>query len=451
MKTIFSIPSTEGIKERMNSERFSKAEYLLLLSIIAFTFIPSINQLIVDRFITDIGGEVLEIAGQIEWFDLFNETILAFLTVPMYFVFNRAKNDEELSSRINTTFIIGIVLYTLISIVIYGYANTLTAYMVAPTESVNYLRLETIGFIIGFVSSYLFVLFVVRGKKEYFVALLMAKVAMLSIGNSILIPEQGVTGVALTNIGVNAIIAIVSIILLHREKLLRKWKGIDKTAIKDWVNTGIFSGGQIFVANLIYVLVVMKMVNEVSQMGNYWLANNFIWGWLIIPVAAIGEMLKREYYRGYRRIWNYLALTTIVLVIWLIIVPFWNFMFSDIIIAEDPSAITHILYLSVPFYVAYAYSVILQAVLISVGKTRYIFYECLIVNFVYYGIVYGLYLAGVFEATLEFIILMFGFGLVVCLILDALLYLYSMKDIPEEFLGDETTKLIKASNLDNDR
>ena len=204
MKTIFSIPSTEGIKERMNSERFSKAEYLLLLSIIAFTFIPSINQLIVDRFITDIGGEVLEIAGQIEWFDLFNETILAFLTVPMYFVFNRAKNDEELSSRINTTFIIGIVLYTLISIVIYGYANTLTAYMVAPTESVNYLRLETIGFIIGFVSSYLFVLFVVRGKKEYFVALLMAKVAMLSIGNSILIPEQGVTGVALTNIGVNA-------------------------------------------------------------------------------------------------------------------------------------------------------------------------------------------------------------------------------------------------------
>ena len=451
MKTIFSIPSTEGIKERMNSERFSKAEYLLLLSIIAFTFIPSINQLIVDRFITDIGGEVLEIAGQIEWFNLFNETILAFLTVPMYFVFNRAKNDEELSSRINTTFIIGIVLYTLISIVIYGYANTLTAYMVAPTESVNYLRLETIGFIIGFVSSYLFVLFVVRGKKEYFVALLMAKVAMLSIGNSILIPEQGVTGVALTNIGVNAIIAIVSIILLHREKLLRKWKGIDKTAIKDWVNTGIFSGGQIFVANLIYVLVVMKMVNEVSQMGNYWLANNFIWGWLIIPVAAIGEMLKREYYRGYRRIWNYLALTTIVLVIWLIIVPFWNFMFSDIIIAEDPSAITHILYLSVPFYVAYAYSVILQAVLISVGKTRYIFYECLIVNFVYYGIVYGLYLAGVFEATLEFIILMFGFGLVVCLILDALLYLYSMKDIPEEFLGDETTKLIKASNLDNDR
>lgn len=237
MTTLFRMPSAEGIKERMKSERFVKAEYLLLLSIIAFTFIPSINQLIVDRFITDIGGDVLEIAGQIEWFDLFNETILAFLTVPMYFVFNRAKDDEELSSRINTTFLIGMALYTLVSVVIYIYASNLTAYMDAPAASVNYLRLETIGFVIGFVSSYLFVLFVVRGKKEYFITLLIAKVAMLSIGNSVLIPEHGVTGVALTNILVNTIIAVVSVILLQKEKLLRKWKGLDKPAIKDWVNT----------------------------------------------------------------------------------------------------------------------------------------------------------------------------------------------------------------------
>ena len=419
-------------RNRLAENRLRREEYLLLLALIAFTFIPSINQLIVDRFITDIGGDVLEIAGQIEWFDLFNETILAFLTVPMYFVFNRARDDDELSSRINTTFLIGLALYALVSVAIYVYANSLTAYMDAPAESVNYLRLETVGFVIGFVSSYLFVLFVVRGRKEYFVTLLIAKVSMLSVGNAILIPEYGVTGVALTNISVNTVIAVVSVFLLHRENLLRRWSGLDRSAFRDWVSTGIFSGGQVLVANLIYTLVVMKMVNDVSQMGNYWLANNFIWGWLIIPVAAIGEMLKREFYRGYTRIWNYLALTTLVLMIWLISVPLWDYMFSDIIVAEDPSAITHILYLSVPFYVAYAYSVILQAVMISVGKTRYIFYECLIVNFVYYGIVYGLYIAGVFEATMEFIILMFGIGLVVCLVLDVMLYLYSMRDIPED-------------------
>lgn len=384
-------------------------------------------------------GMQIRLSGLERYFPLLREftaSILAFLTVPMYFVFNRAKDDEELSSRINTTFLIGMTPYTLVSVVIYVYASNLMAYMDAPAESVNYLRLETIGFVIGFISSYLFVLFVVRGKKEYFVALLIAKVAMLSIGNSILIPEHGVTGVALTNISVNAIIAVVSVMMLHREKLLRRWRGLDKPALKDWVNTGIFSGGQVLVANIIYTLVVMKMVNEVSQMGNYWLANNFIWGWLIVPVAAIGELVKREFYRGYRRVWNYLALTTLVLIIWLISVPFWNFMFSDIIVAEDPSAITYILYMSVPFYVAYAYSVILQAVLVSVGKTRYIFYECMIVNFVYYGIVYGLYLAGVFEATLEFIILMFGIGLVVCFVIDIGFYLYSMRFVSEDSIEE---------------
>lgn len=128
---------------------------------------------------------------------------------------------------------IGFVLYTLVSVVIYVYASTLTAYMNAPAESVNYLRLETIGFVIGFVSSYLFVVFVVRGKKEIFVSLLVVKVAMLSIGNMILIPEHGVTGVAMTNISVNLVMSLISIVLLHREGLLRKWSGINKPAIQD--------------------------------------------------------------------------------------------------------------------------------------------------------------------------------------------------------------------------
>lgn len=57
------------------------------------------------------------------------------------------------------------------------------------------------------------------------------------------------------------------------------------------------------------MLVVMKIINDLSLVGNYWLANNFIWGWLLIPMSAIGGMVRREYYNGYDRIWNYLALT----------------------------------------------------------------------------------------------------------------------------------------------
>ncbi len=429
----FSIPSPEGIRERMAAGRFSKAEFILLFALIAFAFIPSINQLIIDRIIVDSGSEVINIAGQIEWFDLFNETILAFLTVPMYFVLNRARDDEGLSRKINTTMLLGFIAYALISLAVYVYASGLAAYMSAPEESVNYLRLETIGFVLGYIGSYLYVVFVVRGRWQLFVSLLIAKVVMLSIGNMLLIPDNGATGIALTNISVNIIIAIVASILLHREGLIRRWSGLDRDAIKDWTRTGLFSGGQVFIANLIYVMIVMKMVSDVSQMGDYWLANNFIWGWLVVPVAALGDMLKREYYNGYNRIWNYLALTGIVLVVWLISVPLWGFMFGDVIGMDNPEPVLDILYKSVPFYVAYALSVIIQSVLISVGRTDLVFYECLFVNFVYYGIVYGLFLAGVFTASMDFIILMFGIGLVVCLALDIALYLYSKRSIPSEY------------------
>jgi len=150
-------------------------------------------------------------------------------------------------------------------------------------------------------------------------------------------------------------------------------------------------------------------------------------------MTAISEMIKREYYNGYRRIWNYVLLTCAVILIWFITVPLWAVMYTDIIPMEDPSDVLDILYMSVPFYIAYAFSVVIQAVLISVGKTNYIFYECLFVNFVYYGIVYGLFLAGVFTASMDFIILMFGIGLVVCLVIDTFLYLYSKKNIPPEY------------------
>ncbi|WP_270875495.1 MATE family Na+-driven efflux transporter [Campylobacter sp. JMF_05 ED3] len=419
----------KSIKKQILEQAFTKKEYFLFLSLMIFSFIPSINQLVIDRLISSIGGNEFSIASQIEWFDLFNETILAFLTVPMYFVFNKAKDNIEMSSRINTTFIIAFILYLCISGVIYFYATNLISYMNAPKESIDYLKLETFGFIIGFISSYIYIIFVVKGKYEYFVTLLIIKVIMLSIGNILLIPNNGATGVAITNILVNFIISIVSIFLLYRENLIKSWTGINKEAIKDWFKTGIFSGMQVFIANLVYIAVVMKMVGQVSQMGNFWLANNFIWGWLLIPVMSMGEMIKREYYNGYKRIWNYIILAILIILLWLISIPLWKFMFEYIIKANEVDIILNIIYKSLPFYICYVFCVLIQSILISVGKTNYIFYECLIVNFIYYGVAYILVTKGIFLVSMDFIILLFGFGLIVSLIIDIYLYQYSKKHL----------------------
>ena len=49
--------------------------------------------------------------------------------------------------------------------------------------------------------------------------------------------------------------------------------------------------------NFIYSIMICKMVNAVSESGNYWIANNFIWGWLLIPIMVITEIIKRNNYK----------------------------------------------------------------------------------------------------------------------------------------------------------
>jgi len=391
-----------------------------------FAFVPSVNQLIVDHLVSGLESSLLNVAGQIEWFDLFNETLLAFLTVPLYFVLNRvANNTVEFKSRINQTLILGFVVYSIVSVTIYLYAGSLSSYMSAPNGSVEYLRLETMGFILAFVSAFMYVVFVVRGKWNYIVLLLIAKVAMLSIGNLALIPDYGVMGIAMTNIIVNSALLITSLLLLNKEKLLQLRIKFDKSTLKDWTHTGLFAGSTIFLDNAIYMLIIVKMVNEVSSVGIYWLANNFIWGWLLIPIIALAEIVKRDYYRGYNRIYNYLLFVAVIILIWICTVPLWDIMFTDVVQADDPQEIINILYLAVPFYVAYALATVFDSILISIGKTKYIFGISLIVNIGYYGIVYSLFILGLFEATIPFIITMFGLGMVVHLAFSVVFFLYT--------------------------
>lgn len=63
-----------------------------------------------------------------------------------------------------------------------------------------------------------------------------------------------------------------------------------------------------------------------------------------------------------------------------------------------------------PFYIAYAGSVIIDSMFIGLGKTIYNMITSLIINFVYYGVFYILYLTNTLNFTLDVIILMFGLG-----------------------------------------
>ena len=67
-----------------------------------------------------------------------------------------------------------------------------------------------------------------------------------------------------------------------------------KRQVKDFIKIGGISGLESLVRNFFYMIMIIRMVNAVSEQGTYWMANNFIWGWLLLPVIQLGELIKRD-------------------------------------------------------------------------------------------------------------------------------------------------------------
>ena len=156
------------------------------------------------------------------------------------------------------------------------------------------------------------------------------------------------------------------------------------------------------------------MVNAVSGQGNYWIANNFIWGWLLIPITALSEVIRRDCKDGYCGLkqFDYYFVAASTVVLWTITIPLWTPFFRYVENLDNADEIFSIVIKLVPFYVAYAGCAIVDNIFIGLGKTVYNAINSLIVNFVYYGIFYVLYRSGVVVFDMNTIILMFGFGMV---------------------------------------
>ncbi len=409
--------------------KLKKFNWRLFFALCALALIPAIYQT-VKTFIVSSNSQdiVFDIIGQMEWFDLINETLKAFLIIPLYSILNKIFNidGENFSKHVFKTGLITFFIYTLFSIGVLIYGVVLITAM-NPNEvdivtTNTYLQLETIAFMVGIFVSFVNVVFVVVGKDKNVYIFLAINTILSLIADFVLIPNFGVYGIALSNIIVNAIIAIASFILLYIQKYIKPcwFHKSDLPILKKWCKVGVFSGVQQFIDNFIYAIMICKMVNMVAEQGNYWIANNFIWGWLLIPITALSEVIKRDCKDGYFKLnqFNYYFIAANVVAMWAITIPLWMPFFKY---AENLSNANEIFLITIklaPFYIAYACCAIIDNIFIGLGKTLYNAINSLIINLIYYGAFYILYKTGVISFNMDVIILMFGLGMVVHLIVS---------------------------------
>ncbi len=409
------------MKEKL--KQLKSFNWRLFTALCALALIPAIYQTI-KTFIISSNNQiaVFDIIGQMEWFDLINETLQAFLIIPLYSILNKIyKNDEKnFAKHTFKTGLLTFIIYTLFSIGVLIYGIMLVKAM-NPNEidtlTVNaYLQLETVAFMIGIIVGFVNVVFVVVGKDKNVYIFLAINTLLSIIADFTLIPNLGVYGIAISNIIVNALLAITTLILLYFQKHIEFcwFHKSDFSMLKDWCKVGVFSGIQQFIDNLIYAVMICKMVNMVAEQGNYWIANNFIWGWLLIPITALSEVIRRDCKDGYTNLkqFNYYFIAAAVITVWAITIPLWSLYFRYAENLRNANEIFSIVIKLAPFYIAYIGCAIIDNIFVGLGKTIYNAINSLIINLVYYGIFYILYLTNAIAFSMNVIILMFGFGMV---------------------------------------
>ena len=421
-----------------------KIDYKLFFALIVLGLVPTLYTTLRVFFLGSFPSEYsFSIAGQLSWVNLFYEIIQEGIILPLYFFMGKVISDKEkLTNRVKTGLIVSFAIYFVLSLIIFIFAKPLLSIMATSTDiieqSVTYIRIETVASLVGILSSFLLVVLVQIGKQKYLYYLTGIKLVMCVLLDTFLVSnigvsaKLGVNGIGITNIIVNVVLFVISLILVNKEniKIFAKSK-LDFSWMKEFAKIGGISGLESFVRNIAYMLMICRMVNVVGEQGTYWVANNFIWGWLLLPILQLGELIKKDCAEDEKAIQNkslgYFGITTIVCLLWCITIPLWKPFMANILQFNDVEKLFELVMVLLGFYVVFAFQNVFDAIFYGIGKTSYMLFESIVTNTVYYGICFILYITGVWSPSLIGIALMFGIGNAFDGIVSLGVYIYLLK------------------------
>lgn len=409
-------------------KRFDKKLFWVLF----FTlFIPTLYRTVRIYFLADIPGDWgFNIASQLQWINIMFEVLQEALILPLFFLIGKTINDKELTKKkiVSGTVVLFLII-TFFSLLIGIFANGLTTFMSQSEElipaTVTYIRLELVSIILFNVVKFGMVVLVEKNMFKELMILLGIETILTIILDYYFIGNPatrvGVNGIAYTNIILNAIKIGMYGYVFHRVFSIFKdiRSSFDLSVLRDWRTVGVLSGLESFVRNAAFVVMILKIVNEVGGQGAFWVMMNFIWGWLLLPVLALGDLIKKETSQSKENISTnyktYMIVTTMIMIVWVVSIPIWKMFMSGAMNLEGDflNQVYNLSLISLIFYIIFAYNNVIDSIFYGVGRTDLMLYQSLFVNIVYYGVMFTLYRTGVFVPTLQSITIMFGIGMTV--------------------------------------
>lgn len=418
---------SEAIMIKTISNSLKNINFRLFLALLVLGLCPTVYTTVRVFFLGQLPGDwSFSIAGQLSWVNLLYEIVSEAIILPLFYFVGKVKRDKAaFSNRVRTGMLVTLGAYLILSVVILLFAEFLLQLMAADesilTASAAYIRIESVASVFSILAQFALVALVSVNKSRYLYILTAARLLLSLAFDTFLVSslpvslQLGVNGIGYSNILVNALLLAASLLLLNREgvKTFSKEK-LDFAWMREFARIGGISGLESLVRNVAYMVMISRMVNVVGEQGTYWVANNFIWGWLLLPVLQLGELIKEETAESRDAVRKntpgYFVLTLAICLLWCVSIPLWKPFMANVLQFTDVDKLFGLVLLLLAFYMLYAFQNIFDATFYGLGKTNYMLFESVVTNTVFYGTAFILYLAGVWTPTLNGIALLFGLG-----------------------------------------
>ena len=406
---------------------FKKINHKLYLALLAMGLVPTIYTTVRVFWMGNMPGDwSYSIAGQLSWINLIYEVINEAIILPLFYFIGKVISDKkDLTNRMKTGLLMTLGIYFLLSIVMLTCTEPLLRAMATDPSiieaSATYIRIEAIANIFGILFSFASIGLIALGKDKLVYILTGVKLVLCLTFDTFLVStlkcsaNLGVNGIGISNIIVNFLLFAITMFFLYKnginifnkEKMDFKW-------VKEFARVGGISGAESFVRNLAYMVMIARMVNVVGEQGTYWMANNFIWGWMLLPIIQLGELIKQETSTNENAVKNntlgYFTITAITILAWCVLIPLYKPFMKHVLNYGDVDKLFELVMVLFGFYVLYAIQNIFDCTFYGLGKTHYMLFESVVTNSIYYGIAFILWKAKVWTPSLIGIALLFGIG-----------------------------------------
>lgn len=427
------------------SNSWKNINHKLFIALLVMGLVPTIYTTFRVFWLGNLPGEwSYSIAGQLSWINLIYEVVNEAIILPLfYFIGKVLSNTKELNNRMKTGLLITLLAYAVLTLVIMVGATPLLNLMATDPSiidaSATYIRIEAIANIFGILYAFSLVGLVSIGKDKHVYILTGVKLILCLFFDTFLVStlpysaNLGVNGIGISNIIVNFILLVTTLFLLFKnginifskEKMDFKW-------LKEFTKIGSISGLESFVRNFAYMVMIARMVNVVNEQGTYWVANNFIWGWMLLPILQLGELIKQETSTNKDAVKNhtlgYFIITLITVLAWCVLIPFYKPFMQHILNFNDVEKLYSLVMILFGFYALYAIQNVFDCTFYGLGKTHYMLFESVVTNSIYYGTAYILWKNGVWTPSLENIAILFGVGNAFDAIVSFVAYAFLLKN-----------------------